>query len=68
MAPPFGIYCDESVRMTNPKMDFRWYKWNKNKDKKKRLYDSLEEYFEYTDKHCYELDYDISKMKEHRKK
>lgn len=67
-APPFGIYCDESVRMEEKNFSFRWYNWLSTKECRKKLLEALIGYFNYCENHSYKLDYDVNKIREHRKK
>lgn len=67
-APPFGIYCDESVRMEEKNFSFRWYNWLSGKNQRKALLEAMIKYFDYCEKHSYKLDYDENKIREHKKK
>lgn len=67
-APPFGIYCDESVRMASYKFSYVWYKWFKGTMlKNDEMLASLTKYFSYCQKHTYELEYSLDKIEEHQK-
>lgn len=68
LAPPFGVYCDESARMASNKFSFVWYKWLKDNEKKKDMLKQLDKYFEYASKHTYELEYPKEKISEHEEK
>lgn len=61
-SPPLGIFLDQSVpRSTTVKgAYYRWKIENKNITKQK-IYENIEAYFDYQDRHCHELNYDKAK-------
>ena len=67
MAPPFGIYCDESVRIASKEFAHRWYKWF-SQSKGKSVKSAIKKYFEYSKAHYYEIDYPLEKINEHMEK
>ncbi len=66
-APPFGIYCDESARISNPKFAHRWYKWFA-KTRVPKVSRAVQSYFDYSKEHYFELDYPKEKIAEHEEK
>lgn len=66
-APPFGIYCDESVRIASKEFAHRWYKWF-SKTKAQQVARAVQSYFDYSKEHYYEIDYPIEKIEEHEEK
>lgn len=66
-APPFGIYCDESVRMISHEFAHRWYNWF-TADKVSHIACAVQSYFDYAREHYYELDYPKEKIEEHEEK
>lgn len=66
-APPFGIYCDESVRTASQEFAHRWYKWF-SKTKAPKVSRAVQSYFDYSKEHYFELDYSMEKIKEHEEK
>ena len=66
-APPFGIYCDESVRTASQEFAHRWYKWF-SKTKAPKVSRAVQSYFDYSKEHYYELDYPKEKIEEHEEK
>ncbi|MDD5872204.1 MAG: hypothetical protein PUD90_01890 [Clostridia bacterium] len=73
LAPPFGIYCDESVRMHDSSFSYRWFLWWKNgwkndSSKKKKMTNALDDYYKYYKENAYKMDYEKSKIEEHEEK
>ena len=68
LAAPFGIYCDESVRQASEMFCHRWHKWYLQEYGLDitELKEALKQYFEYTEKHSYEIDYSKDRIKEHK--
>lgn len=68
LAAPFGIYCDESVRQASEMFCHRWYKWYLQEHGLDitELKNALKQYFEYAEKHSYEIDYSKDRIKEHK--
>lgn len=67
LAAPFGIYCDESVRQVSNIFCHRWYKWYfPENDDIGKLKSALKDYFEYAEKHSYEIDYEKDRIKKHK--
>lgn len=70
LAAPFGLYCDESVRQVSETFSHRWYKWylQESETNITKLKEALAEYFEYVEKHSYEIDYKKDRIAEHKEK
>lgn len=66
-APPFGIYCDESVRTASQEFAHRWYKWFA-KTRAPKVSRAVQSYFDYSKEHYFELDYPMEKIREHEEK
>lgn len=68
-APPFGIYCDESVRIASKIFAHPWHKWFPTEvEKVAEVAKAVQSYFDYSKEHYYELDYPMDKIIEHEEK
>lgn len=70
LAAPFGIYCDESARQSSDIFCHRWHKWylQGNLEDMTAFKSALQSYYNYVTKHSYEIDYEKSRIEEHREK
>lgn len=68
LAAPFGIYCDESIRQVSEVFCHRWHKWylQGHGIDITELKIALKDYFEYAEKHSYEIDYLKDRINKHR--
>lgn len=77
-APPFGIFIDESARPVNT--PYSWWKWFEttyagdgrrdtdwNTQYKVKFIKAIKSYFKYAERHAYEIDYKIDRIKEHKR-
>lgn len=69
-APPFGIFCDETVRIQGKAFSYIWYNWwgNEKEEMKQvlQLRGSVEEYFGYYEKRFHRYDYSVESIKRHK--
>ena len=69
-ASPFGIFCDETVRIQGKAFSYIWYNWwgsdKEEKDCVLQLKNSVENYFDFYEKRYYRYNYSIENIKRHR--
>lgn len=77
LAPPFGLYIDESARSFAPTgqtpLGNRWYRWDKNKSIQHKglgaittFKDKMNQYFDYMEKHHVQNNYPLADIAKHR--